>query len=525
MKNIVIIPTYNEKDTVEIIVRKVFEHNPDINILIVDDNSPDGTQKIVERLMNEFPNLSIMRRKGKEGLGKAYTSAFIEVLKNPEVSTVITMDADFSHDPKYIPIMLQKRDKYDFIVGSRYIRGGGTEGWELWRRLLSFFGNMYTRTITRIPLNDITAGFGTISTDKLRRIDLDSIGSSGYAFLIELKYCLYKTGAKMTEIPIIFKNRIGGESKISNHIIGEGIKAPWRLIFRKPIKDIYCLICDKKTIHKKYSNKNGHDIYKCKECGILKIHPLPKDNKDIYNKDYFSGASHGFGYVDYDKDKEAMKNVFVGYMNRIEGILNKKNNKSLLDIGAATGYFMKIAKDFDYEVYGIEVSFDASRKGIEKGLNIFNGTIEDFDNKNKKFDIITMLDVIEHVDDPRILINKSKKMLTKNGLVVINTPDSGSLYARILGKKWHLIVPPEHIHYFNRDTISKLLDKEGLEVIVSTTIGKKFTLEYVFLTLGKWLKFRFFFNIASFMNKNPKLGHLSIPINLRDNMFIIAKLK
>ncbi len=233
MKNVVTIPTYNEKETIELIIRKVFEVQPDINILIIDDNSPDGTADIVEGLMKEFSNLSIMKRKGKEGLGKAYMSAFKEIIEDPQVRTIITMDADNSHDPKYIPIMLEKRKNYDLVIGSRYVAGGGTEGWEIWRRILSYGGNFYTKMITRMPIKDSTAGFNAISTDLLRKVDLERMGSSGYAYTIESKYLYFKAGAKIVEIPIIFKNRIIGESKISNYIITEAIKTPWRLIFSK----------------------------------------------------------------------------------------------------------------------------------------------------------------------------------------------------------------------------------------------------------------------------------------------------
>ncbi len=230
MKNIVVIPTYNERDTIEIIIRKVFAVVPDISILIVDDNSPDKTATLVHNLMNEFPNLFLLEREKKEGLGKAYISAFKELIKVPELETIITMDADLSHNPNYLPLMLSKRRDYDVVVGSRYVQGGGTSGWEFWRRFLSEFGNMYTRLVTRMPIHDLTAGFNAISAKSLRKIDLKNMSSSGYAYTIELKYLLYKSGARMIEIPIVFRNRIFGESKITNHIISEGLKTPWRLI-------------------------------------------------------------------------------------------------------------------------------------------------------------------------------------------------------------------------------------------------------------------------------------------------------
>jgi len=232
MKHIILTPTYNEKENIERLVREVFSRHPDIHIRVIDDNSPDGTAELVKKLMLEFPNLSILSRPGKQGLGKAYIHGFKEVFKE-DFSHVITMDADLSHHPKYLAEMLEKSKDYDVVTGSRYIRGGGSSGWELWRRILSRGANLYARTITGIPIRDLTAGFNCIRVEYLKKINLDKFDASGYAFLMELKYLLYKAGANMTEIPIVFANRTGGESKMAGHIIAEGVLAPWKIRFKK----------------------------------------------------------------------------------------------------------------------------------------------------------------------------------------------------------------------------------------------------------------------------------------------------
>lgn len=233
MKNVVIIPTYNEKQNVNSLIEAIFKILPDIFILVVDDNSPDGTGNIVKDLQKKFPNLNLLVRNKKEGLGKAYPNAFEEVLKDSDAESVIMMDADFSHNPSYLPLILEASRGVDVVVGSRYTKGGGTEGWELWRRLLSRWGNFYAKTITRLPVADCTGGFNLIKTHILKRTDFSDIDASGYAFQIELKYLLWKSGARFAELPIIFKNRIEGESKISRHIILEGIIAPWKMIIKK----------------------------------------------------------------------------------------------------------------------------------------------------------------------------------------------------------------------------------------------------------------------------------------------------
>lgn len=233
MKNVIVLPTYNEKENIGNIVPLIFSIVPDIFILVADDNSPDGTASVVQELMKKYSNLSIISRPQKNGLGKAYINAFNFVLKDPEVKNVIMMDSDLSHQPKYLPEMLKRSAEATVVIGSRYTKGGDTQGWELWRRLLSFFGNFYCRIITRMPIKDCTAGFNVIRADLLKKVDFSKMDMSGYAFIMELKYNLYKAGAKFYEVPIIFVNRVGGESKMSSHIINEGVLAPWKLILKK----------------------------------------------------------------------------------------------------------------------------------------------------------------------------------------------------------------------------------------------------------------------------------------------------
>ncbi|MFA6561953.1 MAG: polyprenol monophosphomannose synthase [Verrucomicrobiia bacterium] len=234
MSKIIVVPTYNERENVEALVPRLFRQIPDAAVLIVDDNSPDGTAAAVELLRERFPNLRLLKRRGKEGLGKAYIHAFTEVLKDPDVGIVAMMDADLSHDPAYLPAMFEKIEQgiADIVIGSRYIAGGGTEGWELWRRMLSAGGNKYCRFITGMPLSDCTGGFNVMRASALRKLRLEEINLSGYAFIMELKYAFFKTGAVFAELPIVFQNRKQGESKISNHIIREGVIAPWRMRFR-----------------------------------------------------------------------------------------------------------------------------------------------------------------------------------------------------------------------------------------------------------------------------------------------------
>ncbi len=235
MKLLIIIPTYNEKETITQIITEIGRQVPHGHILVVDDNSPDGTASIVRDIQKQNVQVHLFSRKSKEGLGKAYIDAFRHVFKTYDPERIVMMDADMSHHPKYLCDMesLFESGDVDVVVGSRYVSGGDTVGWEPWRKALSYYGNIYAGVVTGIPIADLTAGFYMIDTRVLKAVNLDDIDSSGYAFQMELKNLFHTYGARFSELPIIFGNRVGGESKISNHIISEGIVAPWKIRFKK----------------------------------------------------------------------------------------------------------------------------------------------------------------------------------------------------------------------------------------------------------------------------------------------------
>ena len=230
---VILIPTYNERENVLALISRITDFMPDASVLVIDDNSPDGTGAAIRTLMAANSRVNLLSRPKKEGLGRAYLDAFRTVLRDNKVEWVVMMDADHSHDPQYLPAMRAVVDSSDIVIGSRYIRGGGTLGWELWRKLLSRYANVYCRIITGMPVADATAGFNMLRASFLRAVPLEKLSSSGYAFQIELKYLLHRHHARFAEVPIIFKERREGESKISRHIISEGLIAPWKMRFRR----------------------------------------------------------------------------------------------------------------------------------------------------------------------------------------------------------------------------------------------------------------------------------------------------
>jgi len=228
MKTMVVIPTYNERGNLESLLHRIFLVKPDAEILIVDDNSPDGTGQIAEEIGKNDKRLHVLHRPEKAGLGKAYIAGFKYALQHG-ADIIFEMDADFSHDPDTIPGFFDKIRDYDIVIGSRYIKGISVVNWPLRRLLLSLMASIYVRLVLWLPVKDSTAGFKCFRRKVLESINLDEVGSNGYAFQIEMNYRAYKAGFKLTEIPIIFVDRHAGTSKMSRHIVWEALFIVWRL--------------------------------------------------------------------------------------------------------------------------------------------------------------------------------------------------------------------------------------------------------------------------------------------------------
>ena len=221
-KTLIIIPTYNEIENLPLMIPALEALNLGLEILVVDDGSPDGTGAWVREQQTTRPHLHLIQREGKLGLGSAYVRGFKYALEHG-YDHVFEMDADFSHDPAYIPDFLAAIREADLVIGSRYINGVNVVNWPMSRLLLSYFANMYARWITGIPVRDATGGFKCFRADALRQLDLDGISSGGYSFQIEVNYKLWKKGCRIREIPIIFKDRTMGTSKMSGGTIREAL--------------------------------------------------------------------------------------------------------------------------------------------------------------------------------------------------------------------------------------------------------------------------------------------------------------
>lgn len=228
MKTLIISPTYNEIKNIKSLVKQVFDLDPGYHLLIVDDNSPDGTALKVKELQSTYPNLHLEERPGKAGLGTAYLFGFKWALEN-NYDHIVQMDADLSHDPNDVPRLVSRLKDHDLVIGSRYVNGVSVVNWPIRRLILSYGANMYSRFITGIPINDGTGGFKAWRGTLLNDIELKKVRSQGYSFQIEMNFRSWRLGARIKEEPIIFVDRTIGESKMSKSIMYEAIWMVWRL--------------------------------------------------------------------------------------------------------------------------------------------------------------------------------------------------------------------------------------------------------------------------------------------------------
>lgn len=280
-----------------------------------------------------------------------------------------------------------------------------------------------------------------------------------------------------------------------------------------------CLICGDHPVF--FAEKDGYDFWRSPGCGLLFVWPyISQPPTEIYQSDYFEGAAGGFGYVDYDLEKSSHDSMFTETLERLKTLT--QGTGGLLDIGAATGYFVGVAQRSGWNAQGIDVSSHSVAMAKAKGLRVDEATIENFDAPLGSFDAITMWDVIEHLPDPVSALRKSRELLKEEGILAINTPDGRSLWARMFGKRWHSLVPPEHIFIFNRQALSLALHANGFEVIESANPIKRFTLPYITNMFSRWTSLKVPMPLKRLFNSRF-LASIALPVPIRDNVLMLAK--
>ncbi len=280
-----------------------------------------------------------------------------------------------------------------------------------------------------------------------------------------------------------------------------------------------CRLCGAQAVW--FGTKEGYDLFDCLSCRFLFVAPIPANLAGIYAETYFrnpTGTKDTCGYTDYDKDKEPMRHIFALYIAKLALLTH---GRSIFDFGAATGYFLDIAQHAGWRTFGSEISRYARSESERRGHQMCGGMVSDIPS-DWRVAAVTMWDVLEHVDDPRAFVRAAHGLLEPDGVLAINTVDRSSVWARLFGLRWHLIVPPEHLNFFSRSNLTKLLDDEGFEVLEIRKIGKSFSPAYIFKMLASWQKLRFWEWCAR-MTDNRYFRLFAIPINLRDNVFLLAR--
>lgn len=402
MRDVIIIPTYNERENINALLQTIFVSFPDVHVLVVDDSSPDQTALEVKRMQAKIPNLDLFVRPKKEGLGKAYIAAFKKVLAEGNVRSLCIMDADFSHSARYLEGMFSLAREVDVVVGSRYVKGGGVRNYSLPRRIISTLASMYCRILFRLPIRDYTSGFICIKASLLAKVDWKKIGSSDFAFLIELKYFLWKKGGRFKEFPIILENRREGRSKIGTQVAREGLVLPWRLLFKTCTKTLKIFF----AVAKESIKKRG--IFFVIRYGpqVLLATYLKK------NREFFIFQNKAYQYFYHVYNSTCLNERAVEVPIAWEEI-KRYQGKRILEVGNVLSHYFVCQHDI-LDKY-------------ETGEGVINKDVVDF-RAEAPYDLIVSISTLEHVgfdeekkDPQKILfaLDNLKKNLAKNGKMIV----------------------------------------------------------------------------------------------------------
>lgn len=477
---------YNERDNIGLLLDGITQYRPDADILVVDDNSPDGTWDVIQEKARQREGIFAVKRPGKLGIGSAHKYAILYAIREG-YDTLLTMDADFSHDPKSIPALLAAHDRNVFVTGSRYCEGG-TSDYKGYRDIVSRLGNIAARAALGVKLRELTTYFRVFDVAALRRLPLRHITASGYSYGVELVYFLRKTGVELREVPIHFIDRTRGKSKIPKlQIFWSAYDllrlAMGRLKGRKDLRpdefvDDSCAECgDRVLAMKHFGSTRSHDpnaasasvyrctavgerefppVYTCLCCGLEQVPQsmIPDNLEQIYQE---------------VRDETYLKNIPARrktYQRNLDAIAaHLPPTGSLLEVGSYCGLFLETAKRNGWKGVGVEPSRWASEYARQTtGVDVHTGYLADSRAKlADQYDVVVSWDVLEHVRDPVGFLRECGSYVRPGGVLCVSTLDVDTWMPRLLGTRWPWLINM-HLFYFGSRSIKYVFRQAGFEI-------------------------------------------------------------
>jgi dolichol-phosphate mannosyltransferase len=482
---------YNERENIGLLIDQIARHLPHADILVVDDNSPDGTWDVIQEKAATYSQLRSVKRPRKLGIGSAHKYALFYAMREG-YKTLVTMDADFSHDPKYLAELLQAHGPNTFVTGSRYCEGGSSD-YKGYRNGVSRIGNVAARLALGVSLKELTTYYRVFDVESLRRLPLRRVKASGYSYGVQLVYYLQRAGIELREVPIHFTDRTHGASKIPRmQILLSALDllklASKRLLaFRDLDPDTFvqdaCPNCGDLVLAMKHRGSRDHalfanrddsaaayqctsvgtrsypPVYTCLACGLEQVPAslLPGDLEQLY-KDVSDEK--------YLENIEARKRTFARAFDQIAPDLPRNEGRRMLEVGAYCGLFMKEAERRGWEVDGIEPSGWAARYAREiTGVAVHQGFLgENRAKLRPRYDAVVSWDVLEHVRDPLAFLKECATFVKPDGVLCFSTLDVDSWAPRLLRRRWPWLMDM-HVQYFDRHVLKDMLGRAGLELV------------------------------------------------------------
>jgi 2-polyprenyl-3-methyl-5-hydroxy-6-metoxy-1,4-benzoquinol methylase len=504
---LVFFPTYNESGNVERLVHTIWEFCPTAQILVVDDASPDGTGAILDRLAAEFPKLGVIHRPGKLGLGSAHQLAMLYA-RDSGFDILVTMDADFSHHPRYLPQFLERLGSTaDFVTGSRYMNGGKSD-YGVGRTFISRTANLFAKLALGLPIEEHTTMYRGFTGELLRRMNVEAIKSEGYSFAVECLHHVSRVTNRLAEFPIHFENRATGASKISEAEIYKAVvtiqRIGMRRLFRRPaatpetsIEKVPCCSCGGRHHVEVYPSRDerrgnlAHDvapyscathstrthgqILRCLECGLIFMRPKLSMTELV--GEYADAVDPV--YLEHIRARETTFRYNLGQVRR-----HIRPSDRILEIGSYCGAFLKVAREEGLDIVGVEPSAWAAEVSKDvSDAKVFCGTVDELPTEQRSFDVVVAWDVLEHFGDPVEELRKINALLSERGTLLFSTLMIDNWFPKMLGKHWPWLMDM-HLFYFTESTIRNVLAETGFEIVEDGTYCHVVTAEYLMSKLG-----------------------------------------